>query len=97
MAKPKIEDSVLKDTQGTILIRYEVKDIVKARRNQLIMGVVMAILCVEFILLALEPSPIYGAIAVIFGLVSYLFIRGSRLNNRILQKAYQLTKEDTQQ
>jgi membrane associated rhomboid family serine protease len=97
MTKPKIEDSILKDTQGTILIRYEVKDIVKARRNQLIMGVVMAILCVEFILLALEPSPIDGAIAVIFGLVSYLFIRGSRLNNRILQKAYQLTKEDTQQ
>jgi len=96
MTKPKIEDSILKDTQGTILIRYEVKDIVKARRNQLIMGVVMAILCVEFILLALEPSPIDGAIAVIFGLVSYLFIRGSRLNNRILQKAYQLTKEDTQ-
>jgi len=94
MAKPKIEDSVLKDTQGTILIRYEVKDIVKARRNQLIMGVVMAILCVEFILLALEPSPIDGAIAAIFALVSYLFIRGSRLNNRILQKAYQLTQGD---
>jgi len=97
MTKPKIEDLVLKDTEGTILVRYEVKDIVKAKRNQLIMGIAMAILCVVFILLALESSPSDGVIALVFGLVSYLFIRGSSLNNRILQKAYQLTKEDRQQ
>jgi hypothetical protein len=94
MARPKIEDSVLKDTSDTILMRMEIKNIVKAKRNNLITGIVMAILCVEFILLALQPSAIYGSVAGIFGIISYLYIRGSRTNNRVLKRAYQLTRDD---
>jgi hypothetical protein len=95
MTRPKIEDSILKDTSSTILMRIEIKNIVKAKRNNLIIGVVMAILCVESIFLALEPpSPIYGSVAAIFGIISYLYIRGSRLNSRVLKKAYHLTKEN---